>query len=718
MQRRITALQARGFQGQSFNAALSGADLFVGPNGAGKSTRLRAVVAGLRGVARAPGDTTRPYLGPEPTGRITLTCNGGMVARDLSWGDNSKEVVGGKSIEGVRGKIHALFGAHLVSFDLADFVTMTDSTRAGVIKAVCDTAGASGAWDGEKLSAWLRAKLDLPAKPAKVPDGHPILDLWKALPPKDRPIGEWLDIARVWAARTFTEVNAAKTQAEAVASAPAGQSSEEPPAGSRADQEAEVRRLEDELRKVAGVLAALDAASKLVRERQEEGGRLARTLARAEEERDAADANARKVQSLLAPDLDRLRAAVQQAIDAETAATGKCNKNSEWAEAEAEAVRQWRQDVAWVATKATQAREELAGRVSAADTIARLMEGTAKACRHCGGDDPLGMAEDLRRAREAEEQARAALQAAEAAEVEARADLVRAEEGEATARGEGRALEAARKVAETAHREARDRLRVAEGEARVRAERIHQAEEQQARTQVAFADAETALAEWRERQESGDGQVPTLAGDPDALRAQRDGLQQFLDEARRAVAAHIRAETREQARQERIAAREGAQAQWRQVKSLKEALVELSAAVAAEAYRPIETEADRLLAETGLDLRVKFRSEADFGAEDGRGYRVFWCLSDSERALVGAALAVAFARLAKSPWPAILLDRLEMIDSTRLPAVLRALAAGAVRGDWQFMGALVATDPASVPAVDGLKVHLLGPQAAQGEEAA
>lgn len=678
----IGTIQVREFKGQTRDITLTGCDIVAGPNGSGKSTIIQAILCGLAGAAGKADDRLRPYLGPEPTGRISIGFGSGMIARDLTWGDTSKEVAGVKGVGGVRAKVRELFGVAPVAHDLADFAAGTDKARAEILRGICDAAGASKAWTPAKIGEVLREACGLAPKPAEIPDGHPLSRLFAAVPAKDRPVGTWLEDAIAWAREEFTASNRAAKDSAAAAKPPAD--GDEIPAGDLATHRAAEATAAAELADVDRTLAALESAARLARERGAEGERLARAVGEAEDCVRRAESALAEARAIPAPDAD----SVQSQLAAAEADLGAARQT------EAEAA-EWQDEADRSLSAASEAAARAAARVAALEP---LVAGTDECrCQSCGVHDPLGLGQSLTEAAVAAESARDALRAAEGEAKLAReerdraAGLVRAAEG------------AIREIQAHASRAAR--------EAESRSRTIAGAEAATQRATADLARAEEPLSAWQARASD------TLAGptgDRESLVAQREAIRSRLSESRRAVEAHVRREERETARQDAITRREETAAAFEAVKALGAALKALQSRVAAEAYRPIEEAAGAFLQEAGLDLRVRFRSESDFGAENGRGYRPFWSLSDSERALVGVGISVAFARLSGQPWRGILLDRAEAIDATRLPGVLRALAAGAKRGDWQAVIALVATEPGQVPAVEGAAVHWLGTAAAEG----
>lgn len=674
----ISGVQARNFQGHSFNQNLSGADLFVGDNRSGKSTRVRALQVGLGGPAGSPGgNTSRPYLGPEPKGTVTLYGAGSMVARDLAEGPGTNKT------KAANAKAEALFGRSPVDFDLADFASATDSARAKILKAAANAAGGAGAWNQEKLTTWFRKELGLPAKPAKVPEGHPLLELWKDHPLKGQPVGEWLEAAQKWADAAFTKANAAKTQSEAAAKSGEGDGEDVPP-GFRADHEAEVSRLEKEIQELNEALSTLTATTSLSAAHAREGQGLTDALIRAEQAQEAARLKKEAAEAAMA--------IVSQSLEEKQAAVATLQASL------SEASTAWKDTEDWVAgerlvvERTAAQRSSAVGAVATLQALAQSMDG---ACRHCSGEDPLGMGEKLEAALLLQEEADAAAQVAH--------------QNLQIALGAAKSQTEQCSAVETALQAARNEAVMAGGEARIKTMALDQAVAALAQSQKTMVEATDALAAWQARQEESAGST-SLFGDADSLTAQRDGFQSALAVAKAQVLEHVRVEEREKMRLQRVAAREESATTWRLTKDLKTALVALAALLAQEAYRPLEVAANAFLAEAKADLEIKFHSEADFGASSGAiGYRNFWCLSDSSRALMGAALSVAFARIHQSPWPAVILDRLESISETYLHGVLTALAAGATRGDYQFVGALVCVDPDLAPQIPGLKVHFLTP---------
>ena len=663
--RTLTTMQVRGLRGQRFDASLTGADLWAGPNGAGKSTHLDAVTLGLRGAAQTPTDPARVYLGPEPSGHVTLTFGTShSVHRDLALGPATAAA---RKVDGVA---DAVAGGHLTRWDLADFAALTDAGRAKILNAICDAAGAAGAWTVDRIGGHLREAVGIPA-------GHVLADLLRVVPPWGPSVGEWLGQSLEWVRGEYTAANAAVKQAAAQAAPDGGE--EEAPWGDLAMHRVRSAALNNELCALADSLASVEAEIRRATAAREEGERLATDVGLAEDALAATEASLVALRATLRPGpAPAAEPTASDAVAAARAAT-RCAVEQEGA--------------AVLAARLLERR--LAGAQAAEHTLRALAGQAGGACHHCGATDPLGLVERADRA--------------DTETVETADLLDDAQAREAQARRTYRQARAAEDAAGDALRNVQEANRAAAVSARGYADRIAEHEGYVAQRREALARATEAMVAWQRRQ--GEPATAGPVGDLAVLRAQHAATTRDLGKTRDLVEAHVRRAERQRAQQDAIARRETAAARFASVRALGEALKSLQAAIAAEAYQPIQDAADALLTEAGLTLRVLFRSEADWGATDARGYRPFWALSDSERAIVGAALAVAFARLSGSPWPAVLLDRLEVVDADHLPGVLRALAAGAQRGDWQFLGALVATDPAAVPQVEGLAVHWLGPQA-------
>lgn len=313
-----------------------------------------------------------------------------------------------------------------------------------------------------------------------------------------------------------------------------------------------------------------------------------------------------------------------------------------------------------------EARAAYARALGGVDTV-RGMSTSGACCRHCGMLDPLGSALAIANAEEAAE--------------DLRSDMLLAERRW--------------KAAEEAAGDCSEKFLAAK-DAAAEAE---QAWSSAIRLQQRRAELETAAAE----PEPDLPNAPRSFGGKELLEA----LEQELPQLKAAVESHVRAAERLRLHQEAIARREAAVEAFTEIKALGERLKELQTEVVGSLYGPLQTAANELLEVTECGLAVEVHSAADFGAVVRGAYVSFWSLSDSERAIVGAALALAIVRLSGSPWKGLVIDGLEKVDSSRLPGLLAGMVEARRQG-WidNFVGALVATEPPAVP--DGVTVHWLG----------
>lgn len=192
--------------------------------------------------------------------------------------------------------------------------------------------------------------------------------------------------------------------------------------------------------------------------------------------------------------------------------------------------------------------------------------------------------------------------------------------------------------------------------------------------------------------------------------------------------AHLTAAAAERAFQAALTRRDQAVASLETVKRLQKTLAALEKQLLAAGFPAIARAANAVLELADIGLRVEFRYVSsptkkeeqvlDFGAlrsSDG-AYVSWWSLSDGERAVVGAALGVAFAQLGQARWRAVFLDGFEAVDADRRAGLLRALVE--LRHQGEVDNVLVGLWADSVPEVpEGVVVHWLGPVAARVEAA-
>lgn len=611
----VDRIVAEVFQGRSLDVRIdSPAVLFVGPNGSGKSTRLRALQVGLVGAAQSPADRSRPYLGPEAIGAVTIHSGADVLTRPIGLSPAAKPA------KEATDRARTLFGAGVVAFDLADFAAASQADRSETLKGILAAAGPSRTSLAD-LAARLRTLLDLPARPAEIPPSHALAELATARPMKASdglpPTAlSWLDSATAWADAALTAANAEAKRTDRIP---------EPvqaPDGDPADMEAERDRLR-------GELADLAAAAKA-------RASLAARLATAQEALD----RARRAEP---PQAGPTAAEIEAAAAAQSDAEMRVQEARNWLEAA--------QDGSRAAERAH----------TAAVAALRVALGhRSQVCRHCGAADPLGEAPDL--------------DALRATAARASADLD-AEQGSLDA-----------------------------------------AEEETREAQAAYRDAATEVRRLDTAARAAQASAPDLAG-PTAqvaeLRRQLDEAPEPVDAAPLhnriavlddAIRRAARAAQVNEARESAIVARDTAVARRAGIVALRGALATVRGELAAEVLGPLRVAADALLVAAGETMRTWFADDgSSFGATldpSPDAERVpYWCLSDSERSLVGASIAVGIATLSRAPYRAVILDGMERMDAERLPRVLSALASGAARGEYQFIGAAV-----SAPDVDGLQV--------------
>ncbi|HYD02578.1 MAG TPA: hypothetical protein VEB22_15230 [Phycisphaerales bacterium] len=181
----------------------------------------------------------------------------------------------------------------------------------------------------------------------------------------------------------------------------------------------------------------------------------------------------------------------------------------------------------------------------------------------------------------------------------------------------------------------------------------------------------------------------------------------------------LRAAERDRLYHRAVADQAAASERFDAVSRLGSELKQLRERVTAEAFAPLEREATAIV-EPVLGGRVEFRSGADFGLARGELYVPWWSLSDGERAVVGAGIAYAFARVGRAKWRAVILDGAEAIDAGRLETLLRELGRRVQLGDLDNALVAVRTEEDGDGWVngDGIAVHRLEAPAQGAVEAA
>lgn len=668
-----------GIKGWTGAVHLTGCDVYTGPNDAGKSTRLLAVMAGLRGLAQSPGDAVKVWLGPErPEAVVTLAFDGGTVERQVA-------AVSGKAAGRADADAERLAGAHVVRWDLADFATASDTVREELLRRCAVASGVDAAGAMARVEAKL-AQEDLLAAARDAA----LAGLRKNVPAVGSDASAWLDKAREWTRGEYTRANAAASAADQGAKDAEKAAAQAAPTGTLADARAEVLRIEGELQAVVADLARVSSGAAALHAHQRRGEDLARAYANAEERAE----RQRQRRPVAVPTVDA--AAATEAITAHEAAVAAVA-------AKEDAVRDATARREKAAAALTEAERACGAADGALKALLPLAEGASGACRHCGCEDPLGLQGKLAAVREACRVAGEARSAAEEVHGDAQDDLGVAQGALRRAREAVNAAASARQAAVSA----RDR-------AKADAERITRENAtlagDLAEAEKALAEAGAALAEWQALP------VPQgLTGGLDSLNGRKAVHTADLTAAKAAVEAHTRHQERQRAHQNAIARREETAATFAAVKALGLALKAVQADLAVAAFGPITERANALLTVAASSVRVAFRSVSDYGAETPRGYVHFAALSDSKRAIVGAAVAYALISLSGAPWRGLLLDGLEKVDEDNLPGLLHGLGEMVARGELDnVIGALQTTEPAAE--VDGVVFHHLG-ASAQSEAA-
>lgn len=708
--RRLTEIHAagEGVKGRAFDIALSGADLLAGPNKTGKSTVLLAVPIGLRGLSAAPlnpkeGADGRVYLGPAKLDtEITLVFDDGQrIVRDLSKP---------KGQEAARAAADAdrLVGPHLVRYDLADFAGTTDSVRARLLEQACAAGAAAGGVTPAMMAAKVRDRLGLAPPPERADDAstpvgrsaslfsvttgvpdppkpeHVFTGFLRACPPAGAP-STWLAKALEVTAKVFADANADQKATASAAADKAADVSRETPTGNLIQARHRLAQAEEKRRVLGERMSARKAYSGLRATREAAERRLVEAATRAESVRVTVESTLERLRAAPDPaDLPALDAALEEAEALLTPGRSAVDRAQK------------------VLLTAAQAKEQAIAALNRAKSRLSTLQGISGdglVCQHCGAEEPLDL---TRLVADAQATVEAAQDASDDAEVDhtlATVDLRTASDALdmlTQARDDARVARQAG-IAEVV--KAEEALAAAEKDAVEAARAVEEAN--------AALLAHRAAADASEEPDAGD------VGDDEATEAQRLALDAEIKETKAIVEGHVRHAERTKAMQEAVAKREAALTRFEQVKALKAALLEVQDELARDAYIPLRDAANDLLGRASVSEAVYLVDASDFGATilvpDGTVNVPYASLSDSEKALVGCALAYAFAALSGSPWPAVLLDNLDAIDAERRPGVLQALAEMVQEGKIaNFIGTMWCNNQDALPAIDGLTVTWTG----------
>jgi DNA repair exonuclease SbcCD ATPase subunit len=606
--------------------------------------------------------------GPNGSGKSTalIALVAGLRGLAQSPGDLEKPYIGPERA----GSVVLAFDAGVIERDLSQ-----GSAAKAATKASYDAERIAGAhlvrWDlGDfsTVSDTNREKLlrsicgNVSATSLKLPESPLLGELLKA-ERLEQDAGVWLEKALKWAAAAYTEANAAQKTAVEGAKSAGEQADQAAPAGTLSGAKVEHDRLRAEVAKLEAEKATATSRAAQAQRAEAQRNQAAERHAQAEQERDALAVQLQQP----APDVAGLKAALD-AAEAALKATVEKNRAADSRTQQGDSPRK-------VLLQLEAKKSRLEGQIAALETQLNVV------CHHCRLPDPLAMGAQIA-------PIRLELQALEMDLEDARLE-VELDDKRAQRLGESYA------AASKAELEARDAWRMAFG---VGTQRI----QIQARH-----DALTQELARLHAQIQGDAVEVESFGSAEILVA----LQDQLKEAATLLDQHTRHAERGRIHQESIAKREAALARFEAAKELGKALRTLQGEVAEKAWGPLQTGANELLGAMSSPFRVVFKSAADFGATDNRragAYVAFWSLSDAERATVGAALALAMVRLAKSPWPALVIDGLEKMDADTLEGFLCGVVQAKKEG-WlaNFIGAQVADSP--LGEMDGIREHWLGP---------
>lgn len=663
---RVSAGGVSPLKSQRFELDLeAGVTLIAGPNGSGKSARLLNITAGLWGLASTATDDAREYLGddaPQATTALVFD-TGAVLARDHSQGPRTQ------AHKALTTKAEALVGKQPMRWDLADFVRATDSARAAVLTAAVQAAQVQGEWDPEALVAtWRREEAF-----AGLEDT--LLD--KAVAKAgDMDSADWLERTAKWAAGHAKAANSAKRSAKATLDRLSASEADVP----RGTLPKARKRLEAARAAMAELQGAIAS---------EEGWKTQHAAWTAEKKR------CTEAAQRIEDEIQRLETQESKALD-RLGELGDPLDADEWEQKEAEARA--------AALKLDAQVEELCARLDRlpqADAEPPEVEGwtwQAEGEWHQGSvtvtldEDPASVVVDP-----GEHHlvvypipvaiVRHLLDVHNAEQIEAEREQLKADLEKAQA-------QLTRKQASHARRARR--LRRAHAQVEARADRDQArgelAEKKQEREQAA-----AALSEWSKVEP----QRPVVD------RTRITAAQAELTQAEANVEAHVRAEEHESNLRQARADLTAQTVRWKQAKALKQLCEQERHRMAGAAFAPICEAANDFLQRVEPTWSVYVHSASDLGiCKDGETVNM-WALSKSERALLGAALAIALAQLMRRPWKVLLLDDVENMDEGRLPKVLAALVALCESGALDQAILAQATRVLPEP-VDGVSVHWLG----------
>lgn len=692
------AVTGDGIKGWTGSVDLTGCDVFTGPNGAGKSTRLLAVLAGLRGMAQSSSDPVKVWLGgPRPDAMVELAFEDGVLVRDLS-------KVSGKDAMKADLEAECLAGPHVARWDLADFVSASDTVREDTIRRAASSHTSTAAGASAMLADYVaRPPVPAPADWSDIVKARRAVcvELVKAVPAAPSGLaGPWIEQALAWSRATFTSANADAKTAAAAATEALRTDGTARPSGSLADARARLAKAQADLAEVEGELAKAHGTARSVDEYTARGQRLADAVGRAQQRLDALRARPETAAGTSGLDIEALKQAAQRAILAVDAAD-KALSDAVTRRDALKATEQAARDAA------TAARTDLDEKRATAALLRDLAQSAVGACTHCGGADPLGIEARIAAAE-------AAVGAAEAQLDTLAESLADAFNDFTIAAGRVRKAEAAQREAVSVRTSATAQLDAAKAQAASAAARAEQ-DAQRAHNEVKAA--ELALTEaGAEMKAYQSEQAPVLpAGGVGSITARQVLAKELVRTESTAVEEMARTEEREKGRQAAIARRDVTAQRLAAVKAVSEALKLVQADLARQAYGPVCDRANELLTLAASPMRARMVGPDDFGATTPHGNLPFAALSDAERATVGAAFAYALISLSGAPWKALILDGLEKVDEDHLHGLLHGLGEMVARGQLDnVIAAFQTTEP--LGEIESVTFHHLG--AAARSEAA
>jgi len=725
---RLVSAEARGregLKGWTGKVEFGGCDVFGAPSGSGKSIILLMVSAGLRGLASTDTDTERDFIGPRPDVTVQLNWSETTpLSRRLKDGPRQK-----KSWDAANERAAAIVGEHTVRWDLSDFTRSGDSARKKLFDQVLQVAGATDEWTTDRVLSGLCTRLDLSKSDVLVdmenvfvaknpPPMNALRELVELQPLEGADVGTWLLEATGIVPSSGSKdswqkkANDTRKEVEAAVKRVQGAMGETPPTGTLDAARSKVATLETDLTDVEKKLATITQAASAQESSQATTDQLVTAVGVAQAETDEAERELKTI--------TQGHTAIKAQMPGR-AATVETTKTE--LDAQAEALTKKEATVQAAHSKKTAAATALGKAEGQTAALDSLIDGEGDStCLNCGAADPLGLESRLKFAHVRLD--------------EATADMTRATSYLSTMERMRDKTKERHAAANKTHNDALEAVRTLEARTNAAERSQSNATRRQENASVALVTAEQNLQGHQQREAERSSAATGFTGDHETLQATRDALVAQLgdskdpgeDTAHWIVAQHITHLERERNLQQLTVDREAAVARFEQVKALGRALKELQSEVARAAYVPVCAAAQELLDECGAGLRVEIRGEGDFGAYvdpavwparhlTKEKYVIWWSLSGAQRALVGVALAVAFARLSGSPWPAVVLDDFQIIGASHRVRTLAGLSK-MVQED-RLANVLIGWEMEELREMgEGVTLHWLGAESAESAKSA